>query len=240
MPFRLLRNIGVLYVPASIEARRKTVHPPIIPTPGSYPVQAYAPVSSTSNLQATETTPKTFEGWAHSYYTQGSPVQVSGYYGHNHGYGLKHSFGPSYGHGHKHGHSCSHSQGHGHSHEHSFGHGLSHGHASASQTSSHWALVAQHPHSQHSHLSPLSVSVSAPQSFTANMPESLPESVTVHPGAPVSSLTDWWLQSVTPKLAIARLKFKGNVLEDWKWPLHFKRAIFSNHNPCKNVNSWYK
>eukprot|EP00063_Salmo_salar_P077748 XP_014052583.1 PREDICTED: uncharacterized protein LOC106603431 isoform X2 [Salmo salar] len=190
MPFRLLRNIGVLYVPASIEARRKTVHPPIIPTPGSYPVQAYAPVSSTSNLQATETTPKTFEGWAHSYYTQGSPVQVSGYYGHNHGYGLKHSFGPSYGHGHKHGHSCSHSQGHGHSHEHSFGHGLSHGHASASQTSSHWAPVAQHPHSQHSHLSPLSVSVSAPQSFTANMPESLPESVTVHPGAPVSSLTD--------------------------------------------------
>lgn len=28
MPFRLLRNIDVLYVPASIEARRKTVHPP--------------------------------------------------------------------------------------------------------------------------------------------------------------------------------------------------------------------
>ncbi|KAM9498045.1 rhomboid domain-containing protein 2 isoform 1-T1 [Salvelinus alpinus] len=190
MPFRLLRNIGVLYVPASIEARRKTVHPPIIPTPGSYPVQAYAPVSSTSNLQATETTPKTFEGWAHSYYTQGSPVQLSGYYGHNHGYGIKHSFGPSHGHGHKHGYSCSHSQGHGHSHEHSFGHGLSHEHASASQTSSHCAPVAQHPHSQHSHLSPLSVSVSAPQSFTANMPESLPESVTVHPGAPVSSLTD--------------------------------------------------
>lgn len=97
------------------------------------------------------------------------------------------SFGPSYGHGHKHGHSCSHSQGHGHSHEHSFGHGLSHGHASASQTSSHWAPVAQHLHSQHSLQS---VSVSAPQSFTANMPESLPESVTVHPGAPVSSLTD--------------------------------------------------
>nr|XP_046181141.1 uncharacterized protein rhbdd2 isoform X2 [Oncorhynchus gorbuscha] len=190
MPFRLLRNIGVLYVPASIEARRKTVHPPIIPTPGSYPVQAYAPVSSTSNLQATETTPKTFEGWAHSYYTQGSPVQLSGYYGHNHGYGIKDSFGPSHGHGHKHGHSCSHSQGHGHSHEHSFGHGLSHGHASASQTSSHWAPVAQHPHSQHSHLSPMSVSVSVPQSFTANMPESLTESVTVHPGAPVSSLTD--------------------------------------------------
>ncbi|KAK6294959.1 hypothetical protein J4Q44_G00341850 [Coregonus suidteri] len=127
---------------------------------------------------------------AHSYYTQGSPVQLSGYYGHNHGYGLKHSFGPSHGHSHERGHSCSHSQGHGHSHEHSFGHGLSHGHASASQTSSHLAPVAQHPHSQHSHLSPLSVSVSAPQSFTAKMPESLPESVMVHPGAPVSSLTD--------------------------------------------------
>ncbi|KAK6296808.1 hypothetical protein J4Q44_G00329500 [Coregonus suidteri] len=76
MPFRLLRIIGVLYVPASTEERRKTVHPPIIPSPGSYPVHAHAPVSS--NLQATETTPKTFEGWAHSYYTQGSPVQLSG------------------------------------------------------------------------------------------------------------------------------------------------------------------
>jgi hypothetical protein len=34
------------------------------------------------------------------------------------------------------------------------------------------------------------LSVSVPQSFTVNMPESLTESVTVHPGAPVSSLTD--------------------------------------------------
>ncbi|KAK6294962.1 hypothetical protein J4Q44_G00341880 [Coregonus suidteri] len=70
MPFRLLRNIGVLYVPASTEERRKTVPP-----------------------TATETTPKTFEGWAHSYYTQGSPVQLSGYYGHNHGYGLSIALG---------------------------------------------------------------------------------------------------------------------------------------------------
>uniref|UniRef100_A0A8C7N680 Uncharacterized protein n=1 Tax=Oncorhynchus kisutch TaxID=8019 RepID=A0A8C7N680_ONCKI len=68
--------------------------------------------------------------WAQSYYTQGSPVEFSGYYVHNHGYALKHSFG--------------HSQGHGHSHGHS------HWQTSASQTSSHWAPVAQHLHSQHS------------------------------------------------------------------------------------------
>lgn len=34
------------------------------------------------------------------------------------------------------------------------------------------------------------LSVSVPQRFTVNMPESLTESVTVHPGAPVSSVTD--------------------------------------------------
>ncbi|CAB1352391.1 unnamed protein product, partial [Coregonus sp. 'balchen'] len=33
MPFRLLRTIGVLYVPASTEERRKTVHPPLLPSP---------------------------------------------------------------------------------------------------------------------------------------------------------------------------------------------------------------
>ncbi|KAL0994503.1 hypothetical protein UPYG_G00123110 [Umbra pygmaea] len=77
MPFRLLRKIGFLYVPASKEERRRTIQPPIIPTPGSYPVQAYAPASSITNLQATETTPKTYEGWSHSHYTQGSPIQLS-------------------------------------------------------------------------------------------------------------------------------------------------------------------
>ncbi|KAJ7996972.1 hypothetical protein DPEC_G00224070 [Dallia pectoralis] len=77
MPFRLLKNIGFLYVPASTEERRRVVHPPIIPTPGSYPVQAYAPVSSTTNVQATEFTPNTFEGWAHSSYTQGSPHSLT-------------------------------------------------------------------------------------------------------------------------------------------------------------------
>uniref|UniRef100_A0A3P9A2C3 Peptidase S54 rhomboid domain-containing protein n=1 Tax=Esox lucius TaxID=8010 RepID=A0A3P9A2C3_ESOLU len=132
LPFRLLKNIGFLYVPASTVERRRTVHPPIIPTPGSYPVQAYAPVSSTTSLQATEHTPKTYEGWAHSYYTQRSPVHLSDIYGHNHGYGFKQSFWPIQGHSNEHGHGCSHSQGHsnehGHGCSHSQGHSNEHGH----------------------------------------------------------------------------------------------------------------
>uniref|UniRef100_A0A674AFQ4 Uncharacterized protein n=1 Tax=Salmo trutta TaxID=8032 RepID=A0A674AFQ4_SALTR len=86
MPFRLLRdNFGFRSISSVISPHSHWLQNHF------YPVQAYAPVSS--NLQATDTTPKTFEGWAHSYYTQGSPVQFSGYYGHNHGYALKHSFG---------------------------------------------------------------------------------------------------------------------------------------------------
>ncbi|KAG7264656.1 hypothetical protein CRUP_032063 [Coryphaenoides rupestris] len=61
-PFRFLRNIpGVRHVPASPEERRKTILPEINPTPGSYPVQAYAPLSSV-NAQGT-TTGQTYEGW---------------------------------------------------------------------------------------------------------------------------------------------------------------------------------
>lgn len=106
MPFRLLRNIGgVLYVPASIEERRKALHPQINPTPGSYPVQAYAPLSSIK----TESPPKMYEGWPHSTYTPSSPVPPLG---------PAYSFGPSHGHtqGYSFGHSDSHSHGHGHSH----------------------------------------------------------------------------------------------------------------------------
>uniref|UniRef100_A0A7N9AZW6 Rhomboid domain containing 2 n=1 Tax=Mastacembelus armatus TaxID=205130 RepID=A0A7N9AZW6_9TELE len=61
MPFRWLRRIsGVMFVPASTEERRKTLLPQINPTPGSYPVQAYAPLSNIN------TAPMTYEGWANS------------------------------------------------------------------------------------------------------------------------------------------------------------------------------
>lgn len=49
LPFRLLRRMsGVLFVPAATQERRKAVLPQIDPTPGSYPLQAYAPPSSLS------------------------------------------------------------------------------------------------------------------------------------------------------------------------------------------------
>ncbi|KAG7483807.1 hypothetical protein MATL_G00042360 [Megalops atlanticus] len=59
MPFRMLRTLGmVLYVPASEEERRKTLHPPCNPAPGSYPVQAYAPLSSVPSVQGAEALPQ--------------------------------------------------------------------------------------------------------------------------------------------------------------------------------------
>lgn len=61
MPFRLLRRIGgVMFVPASTEERRKAILPQINPTPGSYPVQAYAPLSS---LNAADSNATFHEGW---------------------------------------------------------------------------------------------------------------------------------------------------------------------------------
>lgn len=61
LPFRLLRRIsGVMFVPVSIEERRKIILPQINPTPGSYPVQAYAPLSS---LNAVNSTARFHEGW---------------------------------------------------------------------------------------------------------------------------------------------------------------------------------
>lgn len=61
MPFRLLRGIGgVMFVPASTEERRKTILPQINPTPGSYPVQSYAPLSS---LNAVDSDASFHEGW---------------------------------------------------------------------------------------------------------------------------------------------------------------------------------
>lgn len=61
LPFRLLRRMsGVMFVPASIKERRKTILPQINPTPGSYPVQAYAPLSS---LNAVDSTARLHDGW---------------------------------------------------------------------------------------------------------------------------------------------------------------------------------
>ncbi|XP_061832930.1 rhomboid domain-containing protein 2 [Nerophis lumbriciformis] len=65
-PFRLLRGVGVvLFVPASAEERRRTLLPQINPPPGSYPVQAYAPVSSATTLAA-GSTDTMHEGWRNS------------------------------------------------------------------------------------------------------------------------------------------------------------------------------
>lgn len=64
MLFKLLRRMsGITFIPASTEERRKTLLPQINPTPGSYPVQAYAPVSSINSTQATT---KFYEGWSNS------------------------------------------------------------------------------------------------------------------------------------------------------------------------------
>lgn len=61
LPFRLLRRMsGATFVPASMKERRKTVLPQINPTPGSYPVQAYAPLST---LNAVHSTGRFHEGW---------------------------------------------------------------------------------------------------------------------------------------------------------------------------------
>lgn len=101
-PFRLLRSIsGVMFVPASTEERRRTLLPQINPAPGSYPVQAYAPLSSISTA---DTTGKSYEGWPSSAGAVSGPTPAPN----PHGHGPAHSFGLS------HGHSCSH--GHGHSH----------------------------------------------------------------------------------------------------------------------------
>ncbi|XP_042256199.1 rhomboid domain-containing protein 2 [Thunnus maccoyii] len=97
MPFRLLRSIcAVMFVPASTEERRKTLLPQINPTPGSYPVQAYAPLSS---INTADITANMYEGWPNATSALSSPTQPLNPYGH----GSAHSFGTS------HGQSCNHS-----------------------------------------------------------------------------------------------------------------------------------
>lgn len=119
MPFRLLRSIsGVMFVPASTEERRKTLLPQINPTPGSYPVQAYAPLSS---INTADTTAKFYEGWPNSTSALSSPTPPLNPYGH----GSARSFGLSHGHSSEQsfGHSCNHNHSHSHGHGHSHSHG---------------------------------------------------------------------------------------------------------------------
>ncbi|XP_019717884.1 rhomboid domain-containing protein 2 [Hippocampus comes] len=104
-PFRFLRSISmVAFVPASTEDRRKTLLPQINPTPGSYPVQAYAPASST-NI-AVSGSAKIYEGWSTNVTAASGPTPFSNPHASEAGVG-----------GTSHGHSCA----HGH-HTHSHGH----------------------------------------------------------------------------------------------------------------------
>lgn len=72
MPLRLLRMVcGAMFVPASSEERRKTILPQINPTPGSYPVQVYVPVSS---LNAVDTNARFHEGWPNATSVYAAPT----------------------------------------------------------------------------------------------------------------------------------------------------------------------
>lgn len=103
MPFRFLKSIsGVMFVPASSEERRKTLLPQINPTPGSYPVQAYAPLSS---INTAATAAVLYEGWPNATSALSGPTPPH----HLHGHGSVHNYGQS------HGQSCNHNH-HAHSH----------------------------------------------------------------------------------------------------------------------------
>lgn len=110
MPFRQLRSIsGVMFVPASTEERRKTLLPQINPKPGSYPVQAYAPLTSITSV---DTTARFNEGWPNSTSALSSPTPPQNPNVHN----LTQSFGLSKGHSSEQnfGHSCNQDHSHGH------------------------------------------------------------------------------------------------------------------------------
>ncbi|KAF3687589.1 Rhomboid domain-containing protein 2 Rhomboid-like protein 7 [Channa argus] len=97
VPFRFLRRIShVMFIPASIEERRKTLLPQINPTPGSYPVQAYAPLT---NIDTPGTAAIMYEGWPNSTSAPSGPTSSL----HPHGHGSAHGFGLN------HDHSCNHS-----------------------------------------------------------------------------------------------------------------------------------
>lgn len=111
MPFRLLRSIsGVMFVPAATEERRKTLLPQINPTPGSYPVQAYAPLSS---INPADTSAKFYEGWPNLNGALSSPTPPLI----PHGQDSAHSLDIGLSHGQcseqNFGHSCNHNHSHG-------------------------------------------------------------------------------------------------------------------------------
>lgn len=109
MPFRFLRRIGGgMFVPASTEERRRTLLPQINPKPGSYPVQAYAPLSSANTANPTA---RSYDGWQQ--FSGGLSGHVPPLYPLQHG--SPQSFGNSHGPGSEHsfGHSCNHSHSHG-------------------------------------------------------------------------------------------------------------------------------
>lgn len=104
IPFRLLRRIsGFMFIPASTEERRKTILPQINPTPGSYPVQAYAPLS---NVNTADTTGQLYEGWPNLTSAPSPPLNLNGH-------GVPQSFALSHGHcsGQNLGHNCNQNQG---------------------------------------------------------------------------------------------------------------------------------
>ncbi|XP_061536023.1 LOW QUALITY PROTEIN: rhomboid domain-containing protein 2 [Phycodurus eques] len=96
-PLRLLRRISVaLFVPASAEDRRKTLLPQINPTPGSYPVQAYAPSADVAVSGSAEM----HEGWLNAATAASGPalfsnphVSATGVSGTSHGHNCAHSHG---------------------------------------------------------------------------------------------------------------------------------------------------
>ncbi|XP_051240288.1 uncharacterized protein rhbdd2 [Dicentrarchus labrax] len=106
IPFRWLRSIRwVIFVPASKEERNKTLLPQINPTAGSYPVQAYAPVSS---INTAGTTAESYEGWPNLTGTLSGHTPPPNPLGH----ASAHGFGLSHGHPQQNiGHSCNHSHG---------------------------------------------------------------------------------------------------------------------------------
>uniref|UniRef100_A0A8C6WFQ0 Uncharacterized protein n=1 Tax=Neogobius melanostomus TaxID=47308 RepID=A0A8C6WFQ0_9GOBI len=104
MPFRFLRSISnVMFVPASTEDRKKTLLPQISATPGTYPVQAYAPVSSLSPHNSVSLQ---HEGWpSYSYALANASVPL-------HPHGQSHGHSHSQYTGHNHTHSCNHNHNH--------------------------------------------------------------------------------------------------------------------------------
>ncbi|XP_046717055.1 rhomboid domain-containing protein 2 isoform X2 [Silurus meridionalis] len=106
MPFRLLKKVTcVHFVPASAGERKKILHTICSPSPGSYPVQAYAPASMLAS-QAAGNALNSVDGWSHSTIIQQNFTVPSLNPGYN--------TGPRSSHGHTQGHVCGNSHGHSH------------------------------------------------------------------------------------------------------------------------------